>query len=46
MQPQECVFVDDTAANLPPAETAGMATVHFTDPDAGISEIRRLLGIC
>jgi epoxide hydrolase-like predicted phosphatase len=45
MQPQECVFVDDTAANLPAAETAGMATVHFADPDAGIGEIRRLLGI-
>jgi epoxide hydrolase-like predicted phosphatase len=45
LQPQECVFVDDTAANLPPAETLGMATVHFADPDAGIAEIRRLLGI-
>jgi putative hydrolase of the HAD superfamily len=45
LQPQECVFVDDTAANLPPAETAGMATVHFTDPHEGIAEIRRLLGI-
>ncbi|HUN32380.1 MAG TPA: HAD family phosphatase [Trebonia sp.] len=45
LPPQECVFVDDTAANLPPAETAGMATVHFTSPDAGLAEIRRLLGI-
>jgi epoxide hydrolase-like predicted phosphatase len=45
MQPRECVYVDDTAANLPPAETLGMATVHFTDPDAGIAEIRRLLGV-
>ncbi len=43
--PHECVFVDDTAANLPPAETLGMATVHFTDVDAGIGEIHRLLGI-
>jgi epoxide hydrolase-like predicted phosphatase len=43
--PQQCVFADDTAANLPPAETLGMATVHFTDVDAGIAEIRRLLGI-
>jgi epoxide hydrolase-like predicted phosphatase len=46
LQPQECVFVDDTAANLPPAEALGMATVHFTDPDKGMAEIRRLLGIC
>jgi epoxide hydrolase-like predicted phosphatase len=43
--PQQCVFADDTAANLPPAETLGMATVHFTDVDAGITEIRRLLGL-
>lgn len=43
--PQECVFADDTAANLPPAETLGMATVHFTAPEAGIAEIQRLLGL-
>jgi epoxide hydrolase-like predicted phosphatase len=43
--PGECVLADDTAANLPPAEALGMATVHFTDPGAGIAEIRRLLGL-
>jgi len=43
--PQECVFVDDTAANLPAAETAGMATVHFTSLDTALAEIRRLLGL-
>jgi putative hydrolase of the HAD superfamily len=43
--PQECVLADDTAANLPPAENLGMATVLFTDPDAGITEISRLLGL-
>jgi epoxide hydrolase-like predicted phosphatase len=42
---EQCVFADDTAANLPPAETLGMATVHFTDTVAGIGEIRRLLGL-
>jgi epoxide hydrolase-like predicted phosphatase len=45
LPPQECVFADDTEANLPAAEALGMATVHFTDEDAGITEIRRLLGI-
>jgi epoxide hydrolase-like predicted phosphatase len=45
LTPQECVLADDTAANLPPAENLGMATVHFTDPDAGIAEISRLLGL-
>jgi putative hydrolase of the HAD superfamily len=43
--PQECVFADDTAANLPAASALGMATVHFTDASAAITEISRLLGI-
>jgi putative hydrolase of the HAD superfamily len=43
--PQDCVFADDIAANLRPAEVLGMATVHFTEPDRGIAEIHRLLGI-
>jgi epoxide hydrolase-like predicted phosphatase len=43
--PQECVFADDTAANLPAASALGMATVHFTDAKAAITEISRLLGI-
>jgi putative hydrolase of the HAD superfamily len=41
----ECVFVDDTAANLPGAQRLGMAVVHFTDATAGIAEIEGLLGI-
>ena len=43
--PQECVFADDTAANLPAASALGMATVHVTDANAAITEISRLLGI-
>lgn len=43
--PRECVYADDTAANLPPAEELGMATVHFTDAATGIAEISRLLGL-
>jgi putative hydrolase of the HAD superfamily len=43
--PDECVFADDTAANLPAAEELGMATVHFTSPAEGISEISRLFGL-
>jgi putative hydrolase of the HAD superfamily len=45
VRPQECVFADDTAANLPAARALGMATVHFTDANAAIAEISRLLGI-
>ena len=42
--PRDC-GVADTAANLPPAETLGMAVVHFTDGADGVAEIERLLGI-
>jgi FMN phosphatase YigB (HAD superfamily) len=41
----ECVFVDDTASNLPAARDPGMATVHFTDTMSGIAEIEKLIGI-
>ena len=27
--PEECVFIDDRAANLPPAAGLGMRTIHF-----------------
>jgi putative hydrolase of the HAD superfamily len=43
--PRECVFADDTAANLPVAEELGMATVHFTGAAEGIGEISRLFGL-
>ena len=37
---ERCVFVDDTAENLPPAEALGIRTVHHVDPAATV----RLLG--
>lgn len=43
--PGECVFADDTAANLPPARELGMAVVHFTDAPADIAAIQALLGM-
>lgn len=43
--PEECVFVDDTASNLPAATELGMAVVHFTDTGSDLRDIRRLLGI-
>jgi putative hydrolase of the HAD superfamily len=43
--PAECVFADDTAANLPAACALGMGTVHFTGETAGITEISRLLAL-
>lgn len=38
-----CVFVDDTAANLPVAAELGMAVVHFADEEQGVTEVERLL---
>jgi putative hydrolase of the HAD superfamily len=41
---EECIFVDDTEANLPSARQLGMAVVFFTEMTAGIAEVDRLLG--
>jgi len=43
--PADCVFVDDTPANLSPAQALGMAVVHFTDVATGVAEIRSLIGL-
>lgn len=43
--PWACLFVDDSAHNLPPAATLGMATVLFTDADTGVTRIRELLTV-
>jgi putative hydrolase of the HAD superfamily len=40
-----CVFVDDTAHNLPPAEQLGMTTLLFTEAEAGIAHLLRILGL-
>jgi len=40
-----CVYVDDLAFNLPPAEKLGMATVHHTSAETTIPQLERLLGI-
>ncbi|QMU68059.1 HAD-IA family hydrolase [Streptacidiphilus sp. P02-A3a] len=40
-----CVFVDDTAANLPPAEALGIATIHAQDPAETIRQIESQLGL-
>lgn len=40
-----CVYVDDLAFNLTPAEKLGMATVHHTSAETTIPELERLLGV-
>ncbi|MEU9415980.1 HAD-IA family hydrolase [Streptomyces sp. NPDC048272] len=41
----ECVFVDDHAVNLPPAEALGITTVHAQDEAAAVAQLEVLLGI-
>ena len=45
MPAERCVYVDDLAFNLPPAESLGMATVHHTSASETIPELERLLGM-
>ncbi|WP_414942665.1 HAD family hydrolase [Amycolatopsis sp. cmx-11-51] len=45
VQTGDCVFVDDTPRNLPPASELGMVTVLFPDTRSGVDEIERLLGL-
>jgi epoxide hydrolase-like predicted phosphatase len=41
--PERCVYVDDLAFNLPPAEKLGMTTVHHTSAETTVPELERLL---
>jgi putative hydrolase of the HAD superfamily len=45
LRPEDCVFVDDTPANLVAARHLGMATVHLTGAPSDLAEIERLIGI-
>jgi putative hydrolase of the HAD superfamily len=40
--PEACVFVDDIASNLRPAQEVGMAVVHHVEPARTIRELERL----
>lgn len=40
--PQECVFMDDTPANLEGAAKFGIHTVHFLNQEQAIEELRKL----
>ena len=45
LRPEDCVFVDDTPANLVTARQLGMAAVHFTGAPSDFAEIERLIGV-
>ena len=40
--PQECVFLDDTEKNLPPAEAFGIHTILFKNPEQAKAELKKL----
>lgn len=40
--PEECVFMDDTVANLTGAEKFGIHTIHFLNQAQAIEELRKL----
>lgn len=42
LKPEECVFMDDTVANLEGAEKFGIHTIHFLDRNQAIAELRKL----
>jgi len=42
LPPSACVFVDDVARYLPPAEQLGMGVIHATDPATTITRLARL----
>jgi epoxide hydrolase-like predicted phosphatase len=43
--PADCVFVDDTRANIAAARELGMAAVHFTGDPGQLAEVERLIGL-
>lgn len=40
--PEECVFLDDTEKNLRAAEEFGMHTIHFTERERALEELKKL----
>jgi epoxide hydrolase-like predicted phosphatase len=42
LPPSKCVFVDDVARYLPPAQELAMGTIHATDPTTTVTELARL----
>jgi epoxide hydrolase-like predicted phosphatase len=45
LPPEQCVFIDDLAFNLKPADELGMATIHHVTSERTIAELSRLLGV-
>lgn len=42
LQPEECVFIDDTAENVRGAEAVGMSGIVFTDYEQAVSQLKSM----
>lgn len=42
LAPEECIFIDDTPANLVGAEKFGIHTIHFQNQAQAIEELRKM----
>jgi len=42
---QECVFIDDVAANIAAAEAIGLTGVHHSEPGPTTARLTELLGV-
>jgi putative hydrolase of the HAD superfamily len=45
LEPQECVFIDDVAANVAAAEAVGLVGLHHREPGATAAWLTELLGL-
>lgn len=43
LKPEECVFIDDNAANIAAADALGIRTVHFQSCEQAYSELNSML---
>jgi HAD superfamily hydrolase (TIGR01509 family) len=43
LEPQECVFIDDVAANVAAAEAVGLVSLHHREPGATAAWLADLL---
>ena len=41
-EPRDCIFIDDTPANVAGAESAGLRGLHYRDTPTLVSDLRRL----
>jgi putative hydrolase of the HAD superfamily len=45
LEPEECVFIDDVAANIAAGEAIGLIGVHHTEPGPTVVRLTELLGV-